>query len=583
VTRKEGSYFLALSIQNIFDNKVVDSKSNTCENCKAVQVIAMLKVLSGSSDNTGASEAALAAERKAKAEELKQEQLAFEEKLRNSDASERKRLLAAKAEDDKHIAELKVQADARRKSSGSQAPTDFPTIETAIAEINRLKESITGIEKGYDKELAQTRKKVSDRYALQLAGVDKIQRDEFESTEEFKSKQDKKRSELNQQRDEELRRMTTATLAAADIAPLREKIKALSEREYTLSNETLLVNLGGYNADGYQFPVSINSKVPSVRFEEKGTVPLPIAEAKIFKQQWVAGLIRAEVKMKPNGETGVVAIVNDADNSRLSNYKKKFITKGAQLVAEAAEAAEAAEKIRAGRVFTDCPSCPQMVVLPPNDGKSIAMGKYEVTQKEWFDIMKRRESAIYGVGQGFIDGEDSDKLRKIEYPSRFGECGGKCYSECGGNCPVENVSWNDVQQFIQKLNAKTGKKYRLPTDVEWEFACYGGSQTTYCGSNDINSVAWHGVYGGQIGYSSGTHPVGQKQANAFGLFDMSGNVWEWVEDKYDNEHDWRTLRGGSWTNWDPQSSTKRADYRLGYDPSGNNGGYFGFRLARTMP
>jgi TPR repeat protein len=325
VTKMDGGYALSISIVDVMTNETIYSNPLTCEGCNPFQLLGKLKELVGNSNNAEASEAALATERKAKAEELKQEQLAFEGKLRNADAVERKRLLDAKAEDDKHIAELKVQAEARRKSSGSQAPSDFPTIQSATAEIGRLKERIAGIEKGYDKELALTRKKVGDRYALRLAAVAKTQRDEFESTEEFNSKLDKKRSELNQQRDEELGRMNTETLAAADIAPLREKIKTISEREYTLSNESLLVNLGGYNADGHQFPVSINSKVPSVRFEKKGTVPSPISEAKIFKQQWVAGLIRAEAKMNPAGQITLIELVNDADNNRLTYCEGRFL------------------------------------------------------------------------------------------------------------------------------------------------------------------------------------------------------------------------------------------------------------------
>jgi len=326
VSKKEGSYFLSLSIQNIFDNKVVQSESLTCEKCTAVQVVEKLKELSGNSSNAEASEAAMAAERKAKAEELKQEQLAFEEKLRNADAAERKRLLDAKAEDDKRLAELKAQAEAKRKSSATQAPSDFPTVESAITEINRLKENIKTIEAGYETELGQTRQKVSQRYATQLAAVDKAQRDEFETTDDFKAKQDQKRSELNHQRDAELARLNSATLAATEISPLQDKIKSLSERVYTVSAEMLVVNLGTYDADAHYFPVSINSKVPSIRWKMSGTIPLPTANAKVFKQQWVAGLVRAEMKIKPTGETSQIALVNDADNSRLNFYAGKFLT-----------------------------------------------------------------------------------------------------------------------------------------------------------------------------------------------------------------------------------------------------------------
>ena len=104
------------------------------------------------------------------------------------------------------------------------------------------------------------------------------------------------------------------------------------------------------------------------------------------------------------------------------------------------------------------------------------------------------------------------------------------------NRPVENVSWNDCQMFITKLNEMTNKLFRLPTGAEWEFAALGGNKThnyEYAGSNNINDVAWWGEeYGGNSGYS--THTVATKLPNELGLYDMSGNVWEWCQDLYGN-------------------------------------------------
>ena len=126
-----------------------------------------------------------------------------------------------------------------------------------------------------------------------------------------------------------------------------------------------------------------------------------------------------------------------------------------------------------------------------------------------------------------------------------------------------------------RLNQKTGKQYRLPKEAEWEYACYGGSQTEYCGSNDINAVAW---YEGNSGRQ--THPVGQKQANGYGLHDMSGNIWEWMDDCWQGNCAIRVLRGGSW-NGNPQSL--RAAGRVAYVASLRNDDVGGFRLARTLP
>ena len=100
----------------------------------------------------------------------------------------------------------------------------------------------------------------------------------------------------------------------------------------------------------------------------------------------------------------------------------------------------------------------------------------------------------------------------------------------GDDLPVENVSWNDCQDFIRKLNGLTGKRFRLPTEAEWKFAARGGNKsrhTQYSGSSNIDEVAW---YGGNSG--SKTHPVKTKKANELGLCDMTGNVWEWCQDWY---------------------------------------------------
>ena len=123
--------------------------------------------------------------------------------------------------------------------------------------------------------------------------------------------------------------------------------------------------------------------------------------------------------------------------------------------------------------------------------------------------------------------------------------------------PVENVSWYDCQEFIEKLNRLTGKNFRLPTEAEWEYAARGGSKSKgykYSGSNNPDAVAWYNKNSG-----SKTHPVATKQANELGLYDMSGNVWEWCKDWYGgyssnsqnnpigaSTGSYRVLRGGSW-------------------------------------
>ena len=155
--------------------------------------------------------------------------------------------------------------------------------------------------------------------------------------------------------------------------------------------------------------------------------------------------------------------------------------------------------------------------------------------------------------------------------------------------PVEEVSWDDCQEFVKKLNSLTGKSFRLPTEAEWEYAARGGSKSKhykYSGSNSLDDVAWcSDNYGGK------THPVKGKSPNELGLYDMSGNVWEWCVDWYDREYyksspksspkgpstgSLRVLRGGGWNR---NAWSCRVSYRDSHIPS-HRGSYRGFRLAQ---
>ena len=156
----------------------------------------------------------------------------------------------------------------------------------------------------------------------------------------------------------------------------------------------------------------------------------------------------------------------------------------------------------------------------------------------------------------------------------------------GDNLPVEQVSWNDCQDFIRKLNQLTGMNFRLPTEAEWEFAARGGNQSngyTYAGSNNIGSVAWYYDNSG-----SKSHAVKGKSPNELGLYDMSGNVWEWCSDWYGDYGSGsqtnpkgpssgsdRVLRGGGWRSL---AGSCRVSYRGNYD-LGDRYNCDGFRLC----
>ncbi|MCP4136430.1 MAG: formylglycine-generating enzyme family protein, partial [bacterium] len=194
------------------------------------------------------------------------------------------------------------------------------------------------------------------------------------------------------------------------------------------------------------------------------------------------------------------------------------------------------------------------------------------------------------------------------------------FKNCGNECPVETVSWEDVQKFIERLNQIKGAgTYRLPTEAEWEYACRAGTTTAlYSGSIEIlgnrnapalDPIAWYGGNSGvkykggwdSSGWSekqyendrSGTHPVGKKNPNAWGLYDMLGNVWEWCQDWYGEEYpsgsvidpegqstgSYRVLRGGS---WNYAARNVRCANRGWYSPD-DRGGDAGFRVVYSPP
>ena len=240
-----------------------------------------------------------------------------------------------------------------------------------------------------------------------------------------------------------------------------------------------------------------------------------------------------------------------------------------------------------GTTFRDCPECPDLVVVPggsfwmgspagmnaagaakapsgqPNEMPqhrvevpAFAMGKHEVTQQQW--------TAVMGENPSF---------RKAR------------------NLPVENVNWHDAQAYVRKLSEKTKKNYRLPSEAEWEYAARAGTRTEWGFAHQISlgDYAWyHAVSEGT------THPVGLKLPNAYGLFDMHGNVWEWVEDCYHDNYvgaptdglAWKTgcgvhygvIRGGS---FDLAPQLLRSAVRYWIYPD-RRAYYIGFRVVRDL-
>ena len=138
------------------------------------------------------------------------------------------------------------------------------------------------------------------------------------------------------------------------------------------------------------------------------------------------------------------------------------------------------------------------------------LGKYPVTQKQWHEVMG-------------------------DHPSSFK----------GDDLPVENVSWDSAKEFIKKLNKKENtQKYRLPSEAEWEYAAWAGTTTRYSFGDDDSKLGQYAWYDENSGKK--THPVGKKEANPWGLYDVHGNVWEWVQDKWHNTYNGAPADGSAW-------------------------------------
>ena len=205
---------------------------------------------------------------------------------------------------------------------------------------------------------------------------------------------------------------------------------------------------------------------------------------------------------------------------------------------------------------------------PPNESpehevtvSGFWIGKYTVTQGQWQKVMG-------GNPSGFQKGD---------------------------NYPVETVSWDDAKEFIRKLNGNNGYTFRLPSEAEWEYAARsGGKAQKYAGGSDVDAVAWYGANSGKS-----THPVGTKAPNGLGIYDMSGNVWQWCEDIYDESayknhqrnnpisnsgSSLRVLRGGSWSR---DATWARCTFRGHWEPASHGlggrlgGSGLGLRLVRS--
>jgi hypothetical protein len=463
-----------------------------------------------------------------------------------------------KAEEERRNEELRRLAEEKRKKA-LEAASAVLSIEAAVEQIKKADVEIAGINRDFDAELARQKGGADRRLAEKKARL-KLDHDqrvlelgrrpaitvakpviaprdmEFETQAEYRARVQKAEHDYNRLLDE-ARSVGVNARQAEDnlyskgveraeaehgsesaaieqrinagreeaVRPFRERIAAIASKEYPVSPQSLKLTVGMYDPEKGSFPVRITSVSPKQDLSVEGVLPLPRDRARLFKQQYLNGLVRPDVYMKTGQKEPVrVAMVNDgvksdANDHLLALWHGEFV-----------EIAEIAERKRRVKIAVG-----EMSNVPggcfKKAGKLICLdafriGRYEVTQGQWQQIMGNN-------------------------PSRF--------KTCGNNCPVECVSWNDVQEFIGKLNNLTGGNYRLPTEPEWYYACTGGGKDEkYCGGDDVDDVAWY-----DNNSNDKPHPVGGKKPNGLGIYDMSGNVWEWLRDGHGSG---RVISGGSW-------------------------------------
>ena len=324
-----------------------------------------------------------------------------------------------------------------------------------------------------------------------------------------------------------------------------------------------------------------------------------LARSRIAKLQEAAAL-EADRREQEAWESADSSSSEDAYRSYLKGWPSGKYTGLAQVRIRKLQAdrARAEAEMKPGKVFKDCPDCPELVILPAG---SYTMGSskggdvspaHNVTIRQPFAMgrteITRGQFASFVSATGYDAGNECYVLAGDKWEKRSGSNWRNPGFSQDDSHPVACINWTDAKAYVEWISRKTGKSYQLPTESQWEYACRAGGQNEYCGSDNVDSIAWYGRKNGDT-----THPAAQKQVNAFGLYDMSGNVWEWTADSYHDNYngapndgsEWsgdgakRVLRGGS---WDSSPQFARGAFRINGTPALRFINY-GFRVSRTLP
>jgi formylglycine-generating enzyme required for sulfatase activity len=309
---------------------------------------------------------------------------------------------------------------------------------------------------------------------------------------------------------------------AQDTDPARKKCVAYGFRENTPAHERcvkqVLQSAGSSNTPAKPVPATGPGSLDAQKEDEFWKDAKAVGNRAAFE---------AYLDNYPKGRYAGLARANMERFADSPTAQPKDLAE--QKVAGAGTAKLESANPRPGQIIKDCADCPKMMMIP---ARSFQMGSTEFKDEE-----PLHRVTLPAFLLGLTEVTQGQWLAVMgSNPSHF--------KACGADCPVENISWYDAQEYARKLSAKTGKAYRLPSESEWEYAARAGNSGKWSFGDDesqLSDYAWFNANSGNK-----TQPVALKRPNAFGLYDMHGNVWEWVQDVYHENYQGAPADGSAW-------------------------------------
>ncbi len=547
-------------------------------------------------------------ERSARFAQLQKEQEAARKKELEEIVREQDRIRKAQLENESYWKEL------ARKAELSQADwiviDDTLSLKQAVEEAKNLRTEIADISSRLDYQLDSSKKNLEKAYKQQIAVTRPIlpsepaPKDAFETTAEYnhrlkahKRKVQKAENE-NKEKIKKLKKEGDLKIARLRVTALKQRIqvlepfvhrlKTLQAKKFGLPDKKIKVTIGDPDADNSRFPIHFeyngrkwskywkyqNRKEARAFWKTRSHL---VAQA-LFQLEGAGHgityrLIASKVSHAGTEEERIFKLEAPREFEEITAWNRVKTVELAQ-----AEKNEEIAQFKKYGFFVDPVTGIEFIYVPG--------GCFQMGCGSWAGNCERDEKPAHEVCvDGFLIGKY--EVTQGQWQKVMG--GNPSCFKNDDDYPVENVSWNDVQNFIRKLSSlnKNRYRFRLPTEAEWEYACRsGGKPETYSGTNRIDRVAW---YKGNS--ARRTHRVGTKAPNGLGLYDMSGNVWEWCKDIYSTSvysrytcnnpvntkgGSYRVSRGGSWDYDARLCRSANRDIRL---PDVRYGS-LGFRLAR---